>query len=611
MVLQLTHPDSALLTGDAVGIDFFDLDKNEFASIKLFSVGLDILARSKDIRIRAGGVSNQPMVNMEVSAFYEAVRISKNGISPANPPSANTTLDVDGQLETDSIIIKHGAQNGYVLTSTTTGKATWQPLNDDPTLIEDADGDTRIHVEQFADEDVIRFGVSDLEMATLDVNGLELSGALELFQNETRHFLFYGPHISVENSGNSTFLGKDAGAVDDLTNNENTYVGYKAGETTTGLHNTHVGAYAGQIATNHDHNTLIGFGAGQAVASSENVLIGVSAGGGNANGTGKNVMIGFQTGQNSSGKENVYIGHENGKSASGDANTFIGYRAGFANSTGGQNTYLGRKAGEANTGGSGNVMIGESAGFLNANGTGHNTFLGYLTGSLNDGANNTYLGYRAGEQSTGSNNVFIGKEAGQTETRSNLLIIENNDGSVPLITGDFTADSVNIGGVMKVGNAIGSQLYVGNTLVQSGGTNSLRIDAAVRPFTDNVNQLGGSSKRWTTVYAVNGTINTSDMRAKKNVKEMEYGLQEILNLRPVSFHWNEESLKEEKHLGLIAQELNEVIPEVVEVPSSDDDLYGVKYADLIPVLIKSIQEQHLLIEKQQEQINELLKKTNK
>ena len=47
---------------------------------------------------------------------------------------------------------------------------------------------------------------------------------------------------------------------------------------------------------------------------------------------------------------------------------------------------------------------------------------------------------------------------------------------------------------------------------------------------------------------------------------------------------------------MIAQELLEVIPEVVVVPENEKELLGVKYADMIPVLIKAIQEQQEQIE---------------
>ncbi|MEO6132918.1 MAG: tail fiber domain-containing protein, partial [Saprospiraceae bacterium] len=97
---------------------------------------------------------------------------------------------------------------------------------------------------------------------------------------------------------------------------------------------------------------------------------------------------------------------------------------------------------------------------------------------------------------------------------------------------------------------------------------------------------------------------------KKNISAIKYGLEEILKLNPVSFEWTSRNDGKVK-LGLIAQELQVVIPEVIAKPSAEDpagtDRLGVYYSDLIPVLIKAIQEQEEKIRQLQEEIA-LLKK---
>ncbi len=98
-----------------------------------------------------------------------------------------------------------------------------------------------------------------------------------------------------------------------------------------------------------------------------------------------------------------------------------------------------------------------------------------------------------------------------------------------------------------------------------------------------------------------GTITPSDSRLKENISELNYGLKEILRLRPVSYNWKNEP-NGKKVLGLIAQETVKVTPEVIELPQSEKDYYSMNYVQLIPVLIKAAQELN--------QKNESLEKEN-
>ena len=101
--------------------------------------------------------------------------------------------------------------------------------------------------------------------------------------------------------------------------------------------------------------------------------------------------------------------------------------------------------------------------------------------------------------------------------------------------------------------------------------------------------LGTAAYSWREVFSCNGTINTSDARLKKEIKEIEYGLDEILRLRPVTYQWKS-STDEGRQLGLIAQEVQPIIGEVVNVGDDPNQTMGINYTKLIPVLIKSAQE---------------------
>ncbi len=120
------------------------------------------------------------------------------------------------------------------------------------------------------------------------------------------------------------------------------------------------------------------------------------------------------------------------------------------------------------------------------------------------------------------------------------------------------------------------------------------------PDETNKKDLGNFGKRWRAIYTANGAISTSDIRAKKNIQDLGYGLKEITQLRPVTYAWKKEE-DAQIRLGLIAQEVLTVIPEVVEVPNRKKELMGLNYAELVPVLIKGMQEQQQLINQLREE----------
>jgi hypothetical protein len=99
-----------------------------------------------------------------------------------------------------------------------------------------------------------------------------------------------------------------------------------------------------------------------------------------------------------------------------------------------------------------------------------------------------------------------------------------------------------------------------------------------------------------------GTLTqSSDRRLKTNISELPYGLKEILNLKPVSYHWKKHP-DQTKSLGLIAQEVQTVINEIVHESEDENQTLSVSYIELVPVLIKAIQEQQAIIESQKQTI---------
>jgi hypothetical protein len=362
-------------------------------------------------------------------------------------------------------------------------------------------------------------------------------------------------------------------------------------------------------------NTFIGHQSGSknipnrpAIQGVWNSFIGYQAGAQNTTGY-SNVYMGYQAGTASSTSfHNVFIGDRAGfTTTGGNKNTFLGYQSGYKATSGSNNVAVGSQAGYTNTTGLYNVYVGCNSGYLTAgntsvSGTG-NTMVGYNSGLTNNGTGkwNTFLGYNAGNSSgAASRCVFIGANAGYSEKNANKLYIANTneDSTKVLVFGDFAAKKIvfngNVG-VRVVSPSCGLELP---NLTTSDGE--------------------GKANKWTAL---------SDARIKTNITEIQYGLDEILRLNPVSYEMHSSTFSDGKlilsedtrhSIGLIAQELSRIIPEVAEKPLDESqNLWAVDYDHLIPVLVKALQEEHQLvldqnaqIERLQQSLMELNKKVN-
>lgn len=301
-----------------------------------------------------------------------------------------------------------------------------------------------------------------------------------------------------------------------------------------------------------------------------NTFVGFSAGQANTVGIGGNSFIGGSAGKvNTSGIDNSFFGFFAGQqNTDGSLNTSFGVSAGFANTVAAENVHLGAHSGAASMG-SRNTFAGRAAGYssgpLATNTGSSNTFLGFDAGYANaDGSNNVFLGSKAGYSNiSGGSNVFVGASAGYSVgasdfTMSNLLYIDNcYSGGLciePLIAGSFELRLLQIDG-------------------------SLTAVSLATP---------------------------SDLRYKKDIRPLESSLDKVLQLRGVTYVWDQEKVpgsgyKSGRQIGLIAQEVEKVLPELVHT-----DTRGYKtlsYDKLAPVLVEAIKEQQQeMLERESERI---------
>ena len=199
----------------------------------------------------------------------------------------------------------------------------------------------------------------------------------------------------------------------------------------------------------------------------------------------------------------------------------------------------------------------------------------------------------------------IGIGSGPSSTANAITV--QKDGDVGIGT-TFPAARLHVsGGNLRIGSL---------EELSDGGSNLMQVNSSFAPEVNGSQSLGTSTFRWSTVYATNGTINTSDRREKENVAPLSYGLSEVMRLKPVSYTWKAFPEQGPK-LGLIAQDVQKVIGEVVKdtewvvdeetgaLREVEAHRMGIYYSDLVPVLIQAIQDQQGQIDQLKAEMEQL------
>lgn len=248
-------------------------------------------------------------------------------------------------------------------------------------------------------------------------------------------------------------------------------------------------------------------------------------------------------------------------------NAFLGF-AGNTTMTGGQNTASGVQALTSNTNGA--FITANGWGALKANTTGqNNTAVGAAALLINtSGSENTAVGQGALDGNiTGSNLTCVGYIC--TAAREHLF----NATAIGAHAVVGESNSLVLGGTGKWAVKVG----IGTT----APSNILTIGRGMgHPVSDSWETY--SSRRW-----------------KTNIETLHGALAKVERLRGVTYD-EKDSRKHE--VGVIAEEVGAVVPEVVTYEDNGKDARGVDYSRLTALLIEATKEQQALIRKQQEQI---------
>lgn len=410
---------------------------------------------------------------------------------------------------------------------------------------------------------------------------------------------------------------------------------------TTGSENTAIGKDALTANTWGSYNTAIGY---QTLTSNTtgdaNVALGINALKSNTIGT-NNIALGNNSLTNNlKGEYNIALGNYSlANNGSGNFNTAVGSYSLFS-----QNFGNGGVSYDTN-----NVAVGGSALFYNnptatTNGI-NNTAIGNFASHLNTtGFNNTALGYGSlYRNTTGSSNVALGYLAGYYESGSNKLYIENSNSTAPLIYGEFDNDIVKVNGTVKVNltAADAEEMQVKNTNIYthangyqnfgSGGNSFIISSRDGIADSGGIHGDGNALTLWApgdaqqnqtaalvyfldedwfdaTTNAYDNTalksyitpagnyVQISDKNKKENIVKLTNAIDKISQINGYTYQFKlapseiEKGDKPIKSSGVIAQEIEKVLPEAVQ--KNDNGDYFVDYAAITPLLIEAIKEQN-------------------
>ena len=286
---------------------------------------MNVSAQSPGISINSDGSNADGSAILDVKSSSKGflmprmTEVQKNAVS--NPASGLMIFQTDGE-------------SGFYFYDGTS----WSNLSKGEAWAFDGNAGTSSGIDFIGTTDA-----QDLEFRTNNINRMRLtqSGQIEIL-----------------NTGSSVFVGEGAGNADDLSANQNVFVGYESGfSNTTGFRNTAIGMNSMRSNSIGYHNTSVGYGSMN------------------------NITGGYQ-------------------------NTSNGYLAMNTNTTGARNSVVGYQGLYKNTIGQGNTAVGWRALYSNTSGT-YNTALGFGANSAGSiYSNSTGIGYNA--DNTASNSVVVG-----------------------------------------------------------------------------------------------------------------------------------------------------------------------------------------------------------
>ena len=217
------------------------------------------------------------------------------------------------------------------------------------------------------------------------------------------------------------------------------------------------------------------------------------------------------------------------------------------------------------------------------------------------GSNGSISGLTA---ATGTNNIdnatYAQTWTWNTLTTQNALTLSSTSETSGALLNLSNTNTAGAGGVL-VSSAAGASAYAiyatnsntaGYALYANSGLNYFNGDVGINvtPSTTKPIVVGSTSTNGNGAYLdpTGVWVNASDRRIKENIRPIQYGLDTLMKLRPVAYEMKGTHAKQ---VGFIAQDVLEVVPEVVGVPADPTtEHYGLSYGNMVAVTVKAIQD---------------------
>jgi hypothetical protein len=112
----------------------------------------------------------------------------------------------------------------------------------------------------------------------------------------------------------------------------------------------------------------------------------------------------------------------------------------------------------------------------------------------------------------------------------------------------------------------------------------------------------------------NSIAGSSDARFKTNITPIANPLQKVLALRGVNFNWNttafpQKMFSDKRTLGFIAQEVEKVLPEIVQTENTTEGYKSVQYDKVVALLVEAMKEQQKQINQLKKQVKQLKRRS--